>query len=106
MSGWHRKNKNTDAERARRARYSSPEHQAARRAFTLLVERGQASCWRCGRTLYPKAWHVGHNDAGTQIMGPECIPCNRGHSTRKGALVANAKRKTQRTCRRETQARL
>lgn len=89
-NGWHRKTAGTPAELARRRRYDSAEHKAARKAGAALVAAGRARCWRCGVRLAPGGWQVGHNDAGTVIMGPECLPCQRGHAARKGAKVANA----------------
>lgn len=90
---WRHKRTDTSAELARRARYNSPEHRAARKRYAVLVDAGLGVCWRCGCQLYPGAWQTGHNDAGTVIMGPECLPCQRGHASRKGARVANARRK-------------
>lgn len=90
---WHTKTRGTPADAARAARYNSPEHRAARKRYTVLVAAGQAMCWRCGCVLYPEHWQVGHNDAGTVIMGPECTPCNRTAAARKGARVANRRRK-------------
>lgn len=95
-NGWARKNPDTPAVKARKRKYDSAEHRAARARYKVLVEYGLAKCWRCGCHLYPGRWQTGHNDAGDQIMGPECLPCQRAHSARKGALIANAKRKATR----------
>lgn len=93
-SGWHRVNRNTAAVKARRAKYNSPEHKAARAHLKILVASGRAYCWRCGKQLVPGNWHVGHNDPGTRIMGGECArECNLRAAARKGARIANAKRK-------------
>lgn len=95
-SGWHRKDKNTAAEQARNAKYASPEHKAARALYRQLRAQGAVlTCWRCKQPIPPAkgACHVGHNDAGTHIEGPECAPCNREAAARKGARVTNAKRR-------------
>lgn len=92
-SGWHRKNLNTPAERAREARYASPEHKAARALYRTLQAQGVTlTCWRCHKPIPPikGACHVGHNDTGTHINGPECAPCNKSAGGRKGALIKNA----------------
>jgi hypothetical protein len=91
-SGWHRKTKNTPAEIARRKRYNSPEHRTARAHYSTLVTAGHGYCWRCNRQLYPGAWHVGHDDSGTRILGPECIPCNTKTAASRGARTVNARR--------------
>jgi len=96
-NGWRRKNPDTPHQIAARAKYRSPEHRAARKHLALLVAAGRATCWRCGRPISPgTAWHVGHNDAGTTIMGAEHAGENRRVAARKGALIANAKRKAAR----------
>lgn len=94
---WRHKRIDTPAELARKARYNSPEHRAARKRFTVLVEAGLGVCWRCGRGLVPGRWHVGHIDDGSAIAGPECMSCNLRAAARKGALVANARRKRARS---------
>lgn len=91
-SGWHRKRKDTEAVKARQRKYDSPEHKQARAAYRRAVEAGLAMCWRCGRTLLLGQWHVGHDDTGTRIMGPECVSCNLKAAARKGARIANARR--------------
>lgn len=96
-SGWHRKRRGP-ADRARQRKYDGAEHQAAKRAFTQLVAAGLARCWRpgCGRVLKPGRWHVGHDDHRVNVIrGPECVPCNLTAAARKGAVVANARRKAQ-----------
>jgi hypothetical protein len=94
-SGWHRKNLNTDAERARRAKYQSAEHKAARKHYKTLVERGVIlRCWRCGARIVPGNWHVGHDDVNVNLIrGPECATCNKKAAASKGAKVTNAQRK-------------
>lgn len=95
-SGWHRKRRNTAAERARDARYRTPEYRAATKALTALVEAGRGFCWRCGGWINPalkdragkRAWHVGHR--GQVIAGPEHNTCNLSAAGRDGALKRNA----------------
>lgn len=94
-SGWHRKNTNTAAVKARKAKYDSPEHRAARKHYRSLLDRGVIlACWRCGKRIVPGRWHVGHDDIQTSLIrGPECASCNLSAAGRKGALIGNAKRK-------------
>lgn len=92
-----RQGRDTAADAARRAKYDSPEHRAARAYYGLQVAKRQAVCWRCGNLLLPGRWHVGHDDHDTSaIRGPECDTCNRKAGARKGALIANARRKARR----------
>lgn len=95
-NGWHRK-KHDAAAVARVAEYRSPRYQAARRAVKTQVDAGIAHCWRCNKLLIPGRWHLGHDDHDrTIIRGGECATCNLKAAARKGAQVANAKRKTRR----------
>ena len=101
-SGWHRKNPNTAAEQARRAKYrgsQSREHRAARKHWTAVLAQGAVlACWRCGGAIHQGTrWVVGHDDIQvTLIRGPEHHACNSRAANSKGARVANAKRKAQR----------
>ena len=100
-SGWHRKTKNTPAERARRVRYTSSEYRAAERALKAEVDAGRGFCWRCGGWIDPsvrvrrgrrlvRAWHVGHDDRDQSLIrGPEHEKCNLPAAARKGARVRN-----------------
>lgn len=97
-SGWHRADRNSPATQARRAKYTSPEHRANADQVQRLAKAGLAVCWRCG-TRRARRWHAGHSDDGTRFMGPECEPCNLKAAARKGALIANAKRKARRFAR-------
>lgn len=92
--GWHRKT-NDVAAQARKREYNSAEYKQARAAAKRIVDAGQGFCWRCGRWLDPRrSWHLGHDDHDrTIIRGPECVPCNLGAAARKGAQVANARRR-------------
>jgi len=109
-SGWHRKRKNTAAERTRAAQYASPEHRAQVQAVKATVASGRAFCWRCGRYLPPgsKA-HAGHDDHDrTVYRGAECVRCNLSAAARKGAAKRNAAqpRSTPRLSRKATLVRL
>lgn len=94
-SGWHRKKKDTPAERARDARYRTPEYRAADRVFSEQVNAGRGYCWRCTRWIDPtkkdragkRAWHIGHD--GPLIAGPEHNDCNLSAAARDGARVRN-----------------
>jgi hypothetical protein len=93
VSNWGNKNLNTAAERARAERYKSPEHKAARKLYRTLQAQGVVlTCWRCRKPIPPikGACHVGHDDAGLRIMGPEHAKCNRSAANSKGARVKNA----------------
>lgn len=96
-SGWHRKVRGP-ADVVRQRKYDSAEHKAAKAHLRILVAGGRASCWRCGKTLVPGQWHVGHDDVNTLIIrGGECArECNLKAAARKGALIANANRKRKR----------
>lgn len=105
-TGWHRKN-TTPAETARRAKYNSPQHRAARAAFTVLIATGRGICWRCQRPIPPgtpgRAWNVGHDDDQVDLIrGPEHTRCNKSAAARKGARIANAQRTTKRAATRLT----
>lgn len=97
-SGWHRKRKDTAAERARNAEYASPAYRAQRRALKVEVDAGRGFCWRCGGHIPPgAAWHLGHDDHDRSIIrGAEhprrsrsCIG-NLSAAARKGARIRNA----------------
>jgi hypothetical protein len=94
-SGWHRKRRDTPAERARTARYAGAEHREASRAFAAVVDAGRGYCWRCGGWINPRlkdaagkrAWHVGHR--GSVIAGPEHNTCNLSAGAVDGARKRN-----------------
>lgn len=102
---WRTADKTSPAALARAARYRSPEYRATEKALIALVSTGRGWCWRCGRWLDPhariqagrrlvRAWHVGHDDLDTSVIrGPECAVCNLSAGGRKGARVANQRRK-------------
>lgn len=95
-------NPDSPAARARRAKYGSREHREAGKTLTVLVAAGKARCWRCNRPIPPGTprgttrgtWQVGHNDAGTRVMGPEHTLCNRRAAARKGNRIARARGNT------------
>jgi hypothetical protein len=98
-SGWHRKKRNTAAERARDAEYASPEYRAMERAIKAEVLAGRSVCWRCRRWIDPllrtpwgaRAWHVGHDDHDRSVIrGPEHWRCNLRPAASKGARKRNA----------------
>jgi hypothetical protein len=89
-SGWHRKRKNTAAERARAAQYASPEHRAVRRAMAADVAAGRAVCCRCWRPILPgTSWHADHNKARTGYLGPAHASCNLSAAAVEGARRRN-----------------
>lgn len=88
---------NDPAKRARQGKYATKEHRDARVRMRALVASGSAVCWRCSRPIAVDAkWHVGHNDVGDRIMGPEHQSCNMRAAARKGARVANARGRARR----------
>lgn len=94
-SGWHRRSPSAELRKARDRKYNSPEHRGARKHWAPIVAAGQARCWRCGHPIAPGSnWDIGHNDVGTQIMGPEHRSCNARAAASKGARIANSKRKS------------
>ena len=93
-SGWHRKNPNSAAARARKRKYDSAEHRAARKYYAAWIAAGHGHCWRCGGRIAPgQPFHVGHSDDGTRIMGAEHPAHNLRAAAVKGNRIANAKRK-------------
>jgi KaiC/GvpD/RAD55 family RecA-like ATPase len=56
------------------------EHKQLRKRWATMVEAGQATCWRCGQPIHPRAaWDLGHDDTNpTMHRGPEHRRCNRG----------------------------
>ena len=97
-SGWHRKTMDAAA-LARKREYNSPAYKAARLKAKALVDSGHAHCWRCRKPIPPGSnWHLGHDDNDRSIIrGPEhAVECNLRAAARKGAQVANAKRRAPR----------
>lgn len=92
---WAHKTHGTPAELARKAKYNSPEHKAARKHYAAWIAAGHGRCWRCGGHIEPGSdWHVGHDDLATSVIrGAEHGGCNKRAAAIKGARLANAKRK-------------
>jgi hypothetical protein len=68
-------------------------HRQLRKQYAHTVEAGRARCWRCGEPIAPGAkWHLGHDDAGERVMGPEHGRCNVGAMSRLRAADARAYR--------------
>jgi len=65
-------------------------HQALRRRWTSQVERGEVTCWRCGRLIPPGAkWDLGHDDRDRSITrGPEHLRCNRSTASHRAGRRA------------------
>ena len=60
-----------------RRKYDTPAYRATRKRLGQLVRMGGAICWRCRNPIAQGSrWHVGHDDAGVAIMGPEHAACN------------------------------
>lgn len=61
-------------------------HQRERARHQRRIDRGEhVVCWRCGRAINPGMdWDLGHDDHDRSVTrGPECLPCNRGTTTRR-----------------------
>lgn len=94
-NGWHRRDNNSPASKARKAKYNSAEHRNARKHYAAWIATGNGRCWRCGRPITPGSdWHVGHDDLATNVIrGAEHAACNKTAAARKGNRIAMAKRK-------------
>lgn len=71
------------------ARGYGAKHQALRKKWQAIVDRGEAYCWRCGCWLEPgQPFDLGHDDHDrTVYRGPECVPCNRATKGRNNSTV-------------------
>lgn len=60
-------------------------HQRTRAGYAARMAAGEVfACWRCGATIDPLAWDLGHDDHDrTVTIGPECRRCNRSTATRR-----------------------
>lgn len=67
------------------ARGYGTKHQRRRRQLAAKVERGEVTCWRCGRLIAPgEPWDLGHDDRDrTVTRGPEHRACNRATASHK-----------------------
>ena len=70
------------------------QHQRIRAALTPIVNAGDATCWRCGRTIVPGTpWDVGHDDEDRSLYrGPEHTTCNRGEPSKRRGRQTRARR--------------
>jgi hypothetical protein len=51
-----------------------------------MVERGQATCSRCGEPILPgQDWDLDHSDDRRGYIGPAHAACNRSAGGRKAA---------------------
>ncbi len=60
-------------------------HQRLRKRLAPSVERGEVTCWRCGKWIRPGTpWDLGHDDYDRSITrGAEHARCNRSTTGRK-----------------------
>lgn len=55
-------------------------HDQQRADIQRRIDNGAAvGCVTCGVALVDRAWDLGHNTDRTAYIGPQCVPCNRGH---------------------------
>jgi hypothetical protein len=89
-SGWHRRDNNSPAARARKREYDSREYRQAHAQAARIVSRGDAYCWRCTGWIEPDGtWHLGHDDHNRAIIrGPEHASCNLTAAAKAGNLAA------------------
>lgn len=92
---WHTASRTSPATQARRAKYNSPEHRAARKHYAAWIATGHGRCWRCGGRIEAGSdWQLGHDDLATSVIrGAEHRACNLRAAARKGNRIANARRK-------------
>ena len=69
----------------RQTRGYGARHDTIRAGIAERMAKGERfRCWRCGVTLDPNAWHLGHDDHDrSRYRGPECVPCNTATSGRR-----------------------
>ena len=60
-------------------------HRKVRAAVKVIVDRGEAYCWRCGLWIDPNGpFDLGHDDDDRSIYrGPEHVHCNRATAGRR-----------------------
>jgi hypothetical protein len=76
------------------ARGYGAAHRKERQRWVPIVERGEATCWRCGKPIIPgTAWDLGHDDHDRRIYrGPEhASQCNRRAGSKKAAAQRSAR---------------
>ena len=60
------------------------KHRRLRLLWKAIVDRGEASCARCGQWIVPgSAWHLDHDDTRGAYLGVSHAKCN---------VIAGAKR--------------
>lgn len=59
-------------------------HRRLRATYQQRMNAGEMfTCWRCGKPINPRSWHLGHDDKDRSIYrGPECPLCNLATSGR------------------------
>ena len=61
-------------------------YDAARRAYQRLLDDGALLCaCGCEQPIEPSAWHLGHDDERTRIVGPMRPGCNLAAAGRASA---------------------
>ena len=68
------------------------QHATTRANYQARMDAGEViPCWRCGRSVNPQHWHLGHDDHDRTITrGPEHPnECNLRAAGRAGAAQTN-----------------
>lgn len=65
---------------SRQSRGYDAAHDQLRADWQRRMDDGETIvCASCPRVLNGQPWDLGHNKARTGYIGPQCVPCNRGH---------------------------
>lgn len=65
------------------------DHRALRARWQARIDAGElVHCVTCGATLTRQAWDLGHDEAKSRWIGPQCVPCNRSEGGRRGAAAS------------------